>query len=356
MIIEQSKISNLLKILKGFIDVKSINTYTQGILIKGNKMIATNLNLSCIAQFENSCDAEFVLPVKAIEYILMLPGGEIELTQDDNKLTVKSGRRQSKFSIMSVEEFPKIEIAETTEKSINVKAEEFTEAVSKVLYACAVDDGKVTPIMTGVKFEAKDEQLNIIACNGNRLAWNVLNSKGNFDEVLPKSLLQKLLSLNITGDINISVNKNKIYIKSGNFTLVSKKFTGTYFAWEKLFVNQPKTKIVIDRNEVTDCVSRSIICSDNNKPMIINIVSGSEEIIVKNLDSTIEFEEVVKSLEAAPKDLKIGFNPKFFIECIKSYDDTDVDMYYNGANDAVFFDDGTLKTLILPIRLKGEEQ
>lgn len=355
MIIEQIKIAHLLKLLKGFIDTKSVDAYTQGILIKGNEMIATNPNLSCIAKFENTCDEEFILPIKAIEYILMLPSGKVELLREDNKLIVKSGRRQSKFALIPTENFPKIEVSDGAEKSIYLDAEKFTEAISKVLYACAVNDGKVTPIMTGVKIEGQAENLGIIACNGNRLAWNTVTAKGEFDEVLPKALLQKLISLGLTGEINISVLKNKIFIKSEDFTLVSKTYSGTYFAWQKLFVNQPKTKIVIDRNETVDCVSRSIICSDNNKPMIINIVSGSEEIIVKNSDSNIEFEEVIKSLEVAPKDLKIGFNPKFFLECIKSYDNTDVDMYYSGANDAVFFDDGTLKTLILPIRLKGAE-
>lgn len=205
MRIEKTELSNKLKHFKNIITDKDLGS---SVLFKNNQLMASDYSLSMTATLSTNTDESFVIPKNAIELIEKLPAGTLDITEKDENITIKSTNGRSRFKTFPANtldfEVPEVE----NNLLFEIDSEKLLNAIKSVLYAVPVNP--VKPVMGGVKVESNGTHLNIVACDGYRVAWNKIEYSGNLNVVIPRKTIEKLLSLNLSGNIALDGNKDII--------------------------------------------------------------------------------------------------------------------------------------------------
>lgn len=353
MIIAKSEIAKELKKLKSLTPAKKADE-VNGVLFKNNMLMANNLEITATAKLDVETDEAFVIPMKAIELIENLPAGEIKITEKGSRLYIESKSGKSSFSTFPVSDFPLFDIVDLTERqaTFGYDSEAVAEAINKVLYACGVNSAR--PVMNGILLRSDGKNLNIVACDGYRLAWNQIAYSGNIDAVIPKSTIQKVLSLGLQGNIELyTIDDKKAAFKTEKYTVYTRLLEGQYINYENMFKEEGyDTKASVKRVELLESVARSLICANSNgipKTILESTEGGNLAITLK--DTIADFREEVEVFSDIANPIKIGFNPRFLIDCLKSSDEDNIDVYYKNSDKALILLDGGLKQLVLPVRM-----
>lgn len=354
MLIEQREIAKELKKLKAITSNSKI-TEANGILFKNNMLTANNLEITVTSKLavDTDEDEEFVIPLKAIDYIESLPAGKIEITAKNNRLHIKGQHGNSSFITVGVEEITQYVASDVIEKesTFEYNSEELVEAINKVLYACSANSSR--PVMNGVLLRGDGQHLNIVACDGFRLAWNQIACEGEINVVVPKNTIQKFLSLGLQGNIKLyALNDKKAVFKTEKYAVYTQLLTGDYINYKPLFDEEGyNTKVSVKRLELLESVARSVLCSGKGfaKTTLESTEDGNLAITV---NSTIaDFREVVDVFSDIDKKIKISFNPRYLIESLKASDEDNIDIYYKSEQKALWMLDGSIKQLVLPVRM-----
>lgn len=353
MLIEQREIAKELKKLKSIAPNSKINE-SNGILFKSNMLTASNPEITVTAQLSADTDEEFVIPLKAIDYIESLPSGEIEITTKSNRLHIKGQRGTSSFITVGVDDFIQYTPSDTVEQkeTLGYDGEAFAEAINKVLYACNANSSR--PVMNGILLRGDGKYLNIVACDGFRLAWNQISCNCKINVVVPKNTIQKVLSLGLQGGIKLyAINNKKAVFKTDKYSVYTQLLTGDYINYEPMFDEEGyNTKVSVKRIELLESVARSVICSgDQGLPKTV-LESTEDGNLAVTVNSTIaDFREVVDVFSDFDSKIKIGFNARYLIEAFKASDEDNIDIYYKSEQKALWLFDGSIKQLVLPIRM-----
>ena len=349
MKIEQKEISKKLKQLKDIIPPRE-TTQNQGILFKNNELVANNLELGLSAKLDVESSEEFIIPPKAINMISSLTDEVIDVRLDKNKIIIKSNSGTSRFQTFPVDNFPMINSENEGEETFVCDSEEFAEAIGRVMYACSVHSTK--PTMTGVLLEGDGKYLNLVACGGYRLAWNQIECSEKFSAIIPKTSLQKVLSIGFKNEMRLHTSGNrKAVIKSGDYTAYTGLLEGEYIKYRTMFKDNG-IKTTVERTELIASLNRALICIDNkaSNPIVVEVKGDVMNISLNTSESN--FNENIY-INGEVENIKIGFNPRFMIDVLKSFSEETLDLYFGTALEPLIVQGKTMKALLLPVRLRN---
>jgi DNA polymerase-3 subunit beta len=353
MKIEQHEIARKLKQMKSVVPSKATLPSFEGILFSQNTLTANNLELAMTATLPIESAEEFILPKKAIEMIENLPDGEIYIHADGEKITIKSTAGTSCFQTVSVKDFPAVNKGEEAIATIFLDGEEIIRTVNQVLYA--VQPSPTKPIMSGVYFEADGEYLNIVGCDGYRLAWNQLQYPEKFTAIIPKASLQKVFSIGFHGDLILRLNGEKnAVIQSGDYTCYTRLLEGQYINYRDMFNKEYPLKTAVCREALLNCVKRALICAGDKIAAPV-VLRGNERTLTVSTQSEIsDFSETIEIQGVIPEEMnfKIGFNGHYLSETLKAFAEETVELHYSTPLEAVRIYGEKMKALCLPVRLK----
>ena len=144
-----------------------------GVLIKANAdgLVLSSFDYEVSSQTEIQADVEESGTVLVSGRLLAeiagrLPNAPVTVATDGSRITVACGSASFTLLSMPVEEYPAI--PEMGEQSGLVPAEEFATAVAQVAVAASRDD--VTPVITGVQLEVRQNSLSLVATDRYRVA------------------------------------------------------------------------------------------------------------------------------------------------------------------------------------------
>jgi len=355
MIVQKSEIAPKLSKLKTIVPSKIStegNQCIQGILYKNNSLQATNLEISIKAAFEKGDEETFIIPSRAIELIESLPDGEIHIISEDNhSVKIKTKGINNKFQCHNPEEFPNLDedIPDTAAGTINIK--DLEKGIKSVLYTVNVISAR--PIFTGVKFAASDGKLNIVGCDGFRMAWFKMDYESNFNFVVPKPSIQKLLSIGISGDIEIIYNDRSAVFKADEYTIYTRLLEGKYIEYEKMFIKKDN-EVRIEKDKLTDAIKRCIICcADEKNKCVMKLQIKSSSITVSTNSAISEYTEEIQTESNNNEELTIGLNALYTIEFLKSFESEMLTINLGSGTEPIIAEDKELSGMLLPVRLNG---
>lgn len=144
-----------------------------GVLIKANPdgLVLSSFDYEVSSQTEIQADVDEPGTVLVSGRLLAeiagrLPNAPVTVATDGSRITVACGSASFTLLSMPVEEYPAI--PEMGEQSGVVPAEEFATAVAQVAVAASRDD--VTPVITGVQLEVRQNSLSLVATDRYRVA------------------------------------------------------------------------------------------------------------------------------------------------------------------------------------------
>ena len=309
----------------------------EGILIQtnDNEIKLTTYDLEIGIEYIMECDVKeqgntVVNAIMFSEIIRKLPDTEIEITLNDkNLLEIECEGSHYKLATMNPEEFPELPKIEI-ENSIEIEQNALKNMIRKTIFAVSTEESR--PIFTGCLFETENNKLNVVAVDGFRLALRsiFLKTKTNdFNAVIPGKTLNevnKILSDSFE-PIKIGVAKNQALFEMDNCKIVTRIIDGEFLNYKNVIPSNWETRIRVNKNNFQDCferislISSSSIEKEKKYPVKVNVDIGKVTISCTNQTGDAK-EELFVSTEG--KNLEAGFNPKYFLDSLKSIDDEEV--------------------------------
>lgn len=351
MIIEKNELASKLKKLKGILTGKM--RANAGVLVQGNSLYASNNEVGIKANLSvENTDRDFVIPLKAIELIENLPSAPIKITEKDLIVHIECGSIKNKYRTVAADEYIKQTPADKDNNNVTIDSAEIQDALNSVLYA--VSDTVKKESLRGILLDAHDGVLNIVGCDGYRVAWNRIKYDGTFKVIVPRSTIQKVLSVGITGDISFGWDDKSIAFRSEEFEIVSRVISGEYIDYGKMFVKYDN-ETIIDRKSVAECIKRALICVEDKNSGLNAIRCNFEEksLSVSLKQSLSEYEETVALEMPVSAPLEIGFNGRYLADALNSFMSDKLSVGLGGPNQHIVIDDGDQIAVVLPVKLNG---
>ncbi len=284
VVIAQSDLLESLKVVARAVSTQNTLPVLGNILIKaeGKKVFfaATNLEIS----ISTSCEADIMnegsitVPSKILtSYTSLLgKGDEVELkVADGSTLEINSKTSKTKIKGISADEFPAIARVESGTK-ISISNEDFRDMVHKVAFAAQENASR--PILSGVCFIAKKEELRIAATDSYRLSEKTIKLEIPAEDgqwVIPVRAVLEADRLATGGEaVKVVISDNQVMFVSGGTELVSRLIEGKFPDYNQILPKSHSTTAEVNRAEFELAVRRvSIFAKENNQHMKLDFLN-----------------------------------------------------------------------------------
>ncbi len=342
----------------------------EGILIQtnDNEIKLTTYDLEIGIEYIMECDVKeqgstVVNAIMFSEIIRKLPDTEIYISiNEKNLLEIECEGSLYKLATMNPEEFPELPKIEV-ENSIEVEQNTLKNMIRKTIFAVSTEENR--PIFTGCLFEIQKNKLNIVAVDGFRLALRsiFLNKQTNdFSAVIPGKTLNEVnkILLDSFEPVKIGVSKNQALFEMDNCKIVTRVLDGEFLNYKSVIPENWETRVKVNKNSLQNSferislISSSTVEKEKKYPVKVNVDIGKLVISCTNQTGDAK-EEIFVATEG--KNLEAGFNPKYFLDCLKSIDDEEIYVDFGSSISPCLIKSTENKEyvyMILPIRLKED--
>jgi DNA polymerase-3 subunit beta len=244
-----------------------------GVLIQANDdgLILSSFDYEVSSRTEIQADVEEQGTVLVSGRLLAeiagrLPNAPVRVSTEESRISVTCGSANFTLLSMPVEEYPSI--PEIGEQTGVVPAEEFASAVSQVAVAASRDD--VTPVITGVQLEVRENNLSLVATDRYRVAireidWDGGGVAGGGDASLaalvPARTLQEVgKTFGHSGTISIAItsrdDRELIAFSADRKTVTSLLIKGNFPPVRRLFPDTVDNYAVMNTAELIEATRR----------------------------------------------------------------------------------------------------
>lgn len=364
---QQSSLSKALTIVSKAVTSRTTIPILKGILLEVTadgflKMSASDLDITIENKIavENAEAGSIVIGSKLFgDIIRKLPNADVTVTAEADNVNINC--MNSNFSIVgiSADEFPNINNEEEVIKSITLKSETVKDMIRKTSFAASVDESK--GVITGILIELSDNEINMVAIDGYRMAITREEMIGSEEvKVIISAKLMNEISkiLNEVSDseeIEMILSSKKAVIKVGDVKTVVRLLDGEFIKYRDILPKESKIKVRINKSDLHQSIERASLLSKEGKNNLIrmSIIDNVMTISSKSEEGNLT-EDVLISKQG--ENLEIGFNAKYVIDVLKAIDDEEVDMLFNSSITpclVVPTEGNKFEYLILPVRISG---
>ena len=333
------------------------------------KLCSTNLDIYC----SDRVNAEVVSPgeisVSAStfhEIIKRLPNGSdlhATLDEESSSLILKCGRSKFNLTTMKTDDFPTIADSDLDTNFV-LSATELIRMIDKTKFAISNEETRY--YLNGIFFHKTQknsiEILRAVATDGHRLAQYDIPLPQGAEEmtglIIPKKTILELRRVldDANGDINISLNDNKIKFSFSDLTIISKVIDGTFPDYTKVIPKNNNKVFATNSDELKSAIDR------------VSAVSISEEIKSKAIKLLIESNKLLLSVESLSKGsaneevdinyneekVEIGFNSRYLVDICNEIDGEEIIIHIlDSISPAIILDksDENLFFVLMPMRI-----
>ncbi len=194
-----------------------------------------------------------------------LPNAPVRVATDESRISVSCGSATFTLLSMPVEEYPSI--PEVGAESGVVPAEEFATAVAQVAVAASRDD--VTPVITGVQLEVRENSLGLVATDRYRVAVREIDWDGgavggeqeSITALVPARTLQEVgKTFGHSGTISVAItsrdDRELIAFSADKKTVTSLLIKGNFPPVRRLFPDTVDNYAVMNTVELIEATRR----------------------------------------------------------------------------------------------------
>ncbi len=353
MKIQKSELAGKISKVKSIVPKKTPYEAIQGVLIAEDYLIANNMETAAKVKLEASTDTPFIIPARAFDLITNLPDGEIEIKPGKDSITIQTGKIKNKFATHREEDFqrPTIE-KDQNSKSFTLSAEEFLSSLKRVAFAIGENTGNA--IMNTLCLKASDGKLNYIGLDGHLIAWDKVDYEGEFELLIPKAAVDKLLSIGIVGELTIEHNATGALFTTKECEISTRLVTGEYFNVDRM-LQDGTLHTEIGRSDIVEALNRArTVCMGEKAPVKLQFSAG--EVKLATAVATADYSEEIPLAKDIEEPLTIAFDSKLLIECLRAFGKEEVNMTFSGSKMPLTIrEEGSeFLTVLLPVNIGGD--
>lgn len=282
-------------------------------------------------------------------------GAEISITQENDRVLVRSGRSRFSLSTLPASDYPNLDdwkseveftLPQATLKRL-IEATQFSMAHQDVRY-----------YLNGMMFETEGEELRTVATDGHRLAvcsMSVGQKLPPHDVIVPRKGVLELVRLldNSNGDVRLQIGSNNIRAHVGDFIFTSKLVDGRFPDYRRVLPKNPDKTLEANCDELKQAFSRAAILSNEKFRGVRLYLNQSQLKITANNPEQEEAEEIL-DVTYDGTDLEIGFNVSYVLDVLNALKCEDVRMLLTDSVSSVQIEDSANSSaayVVMPMRL-----
>lgn len=313
--------NNTIPILDNFLFELSENS----LKITGSDLETT---ITTTLEVESSDSARAAVPSRILSDTLKtFPEQPLTFIQkEDGLMEIVSEQGNYQLALEAADDYPNTPDVEDASSTM-VQAGILAEAISNTLFATGNDE--LRPVMTGVFFQAGNDNFKFVATDAHRLVKYTrtdLNADEPADYIMPKkplNLLKNILS-GSNDDVKVEYNKTNSRFSFQNIVLTCRLIDGKYPNYEAVIPKENPNVLTINRNMFLTSLRRVSIFSNKSTNQVRLKLSGSQLTInAEDLDFSSKAEEKLPC-DYNGRDMQIGFNSKFLIEVLNNLNSDDI--------------------------------
>ncbi len=326
----------------------------------GLVLTGTDLEVEVVARTNQAKGetGELTLPArKLLEICRALPAqATIDIKQDKDKATLKSGR--SRFSLLTLpaSDFPNIETAQW-EQTLNLAQKPLKTLLEKTQFCMAQQD--VRYYLNGMLFDLGDKRLRAVATDGHRMAVGEINVPSPMETarqlIVPRKGIQEIIRF--LGDekdsVQMQINPNHIRLNFANLTFTCKLIDGRYPDYTKVIPSGQRTLLRIGREALRGTLGRvAILSNEKFRGVRLSLKPGSMNVVAHNPEHEEAQEEL--TVDYKGEELEIGFNANYIMDAVSALESDEIEFGLSDANSSCTLHspgDTSQQYVVMPMRL-----
>jgi DNA polymerase-3 subunit beta len=283
-----------------------------------------NMMKAVISLDESDADGKFVIPHRTIlDAVKELPEQplvfNIDLSTFAINVTYMNGSYN--FTAQSGEEYPSFPALEGETSVITINETVLAGNLNRTFFAVAADE--LHPVMNGVFFDQKEDNLTLVASDGHKLVrdrnFNI-KSPAPCSFILPKkpaSLLKGILGKQ-DADVVIRFNVNKAEIGYSGGVIACRLIEGKFPNYEAVIPQNNPNNVTINRKALLSAMRRVLpFASEGSELVRFNLTAGQLELQSEDIDFATSAKESI-SCEYAGSNMSIGFKGSSIMEILNN--------------------------------------
>jgi DNA polymerase-3 subunit beta len=347
------------------ISTKAISSKTtlpilSGILIEAHdnhlNIIGNDLNLGIETTIEANIFEEGAVVVDGSLFttiINKLPNAIVDIHYTDHMVNIVCD--DIKFDLVGTpaDEYPEIPTIEK-QNTYTFNSKLLKNMIKQTLFAVSTDEAR--PILTGVLFKIKNNNLTLVALDGYRLAYKQAAIEKLIENtaVIPGKTLNELNKiLNDDSKLEISFTDKHILFNVDHVKIISRLLEGDFINYEQIIPTSFKSEMIIDTNEFRHAIERALLLSIKSSKSSIKFEIDQRHLTIRSNSETGKMEEELK-IKYNGDALKIGFNPTYILDVLKVIDSEKIKINFNNNMSPAIIKglgDDQYKYMVLPVRL-----
>lgn len=325
----------------------------------GNTLIltATDMDTSLITEMEASGDSwAGCIPSRQLYELTRLSGSEdIEFVPEDGRIAVKWDKSRHRLPLFDPTEFPVIE--QPSGEPVTVPGEVFRSAVTRVLPCVTSEEARY--VLQGVKLEARDNTLKLIATNRHRLGVASISVEGSIDTLVPAAPLSAVLKTD-SEFIEIQANENRAMFRCGQRLVIAQLLAGTFPNWEMIVPKAMPYQLEIATSDLVNALRRvDITRAETYKAGEGRILAGVR-MVFERTALTVETDVSDRGESQEPLDavgnlngesIVVRINPDYVMDFLRYADDKVKFEIKDGSSVLRFTDSSDFQYVVIPMRL-----
>tara|TARA_Y100000816_G_scaffold275505_1_gene243797 strand:+ start:430 stop:1557 length:1128 start_codon:yes stop_codon:yes gene_type:complete len=368
--------SDLLKALShihGIVEVRHTLPILSNIILeaKDNELIlsSTNLDIYCADKIKAEVSKEGEISVSAVtffEIVKRLPSGSevvMSIEEGENEIILKCGRSKFNLSTLRTDDFPVISDNDLSTNFV-LSADELIRVIDKTKFAVSNEETRY--YLNGIFLHKADRNsiqfLRAVATDGHRLAQYDIPLPQGAEEItgiiIPKKTIFELRKVleDANGDVNISLNENKIKFAFNDLKIISKVIDGTFPDYTKVIPQNNNKKFKTNNTELKNAIDRvsAVAANEETKSKAIKLSLNNNKLNLSVESQSKGSANEVIDISYNGDQVDIGFNSKYIIDICNEVDGEEIDIsLLDSISPAIILDktDENLFFVLMPMRI-----
>ena len=329
---------------------------------KGIRLSGTDLDIA--VSTEISADIEtggaITVPAKKLSEIAReLPPAPVRFASaGEQRITLECGRAHFRLLGLPRDEFPSFPNIRFND-SWRVRSGELQKLITHTAFAVSTEESR--PILNGVLWELRPEEMRMVATNGHRLAKMQVPIKASglpsSDLIVPPKALEQIRRLfPADEELEIARGENHLGFRSPFTAVFTRLIEGPYPNYEQVIPKDNDKVAVADKAALTSALKRmSVIASDQTHRIRMSFNAGMLKFSVQTPDLGDAQDELAVRYTGDPLD--IGFNASYLLEILRYIPTDEVKLTFRAPERAATLepegwnDPSAYLCLVMPLRL-----
>ena len=247
-----------------------------------------------------------------------LPEEPVEISTRGEQIELRCGRSHFKLNGLPTSDFPALpDISFNDGWSASGRA--LLSLIRHTTFAVSTEESR--PVLNGVLWELRDQEMRMVATNGHRLARMTIPAGPSLQTttqlIVPPAALQHVQRLFGDEDtVQVARSDNHLGFSAGGTEVYTRLVDGTYPNYEQVIPKDNNRFAVVARKEFESAVKRvAAIASEQTHRIRMKFEDGQVELSVLTPDLGEAHDELEVSYEG--EDIEIGFNANYLLEVLR---------------------------------------